>query len=77
MDALLHHFLRGVLFDRLRGSRGLVAAVAATTIAFAVMHVPAYGWHVVPLDLAVGLGFAGLRLSTRTVLAPAVDGGHL
>ncbi len=64
--------LRGVLFDRVRGSRGLVAAVTVTTIAFAVMHVPAYGWHVVPLDLAVGLGFAGLRLSTRTVLAPAV-----
>ena len=64
--------LRGVLFDRLRSSRGVVAAVAITTIAFAVMHVPAYGWHVVPLDLAVGLGLAGLRLSTGTVLAPAI-----
>ncbi len=64
--------LRGVLFDRLRGSMGLIAAVVVTTIVFAVMHVPAYGWHVVPLDLAVGLGFAGLRLSTRTVVAPAV-----
>ena len=64
--------LRGVLFDRLRAAGGLPIAVAITTIAFALMHVPLYGWHVVPLDLAVGLGLAGLRLSTRTVLAPAV-----
>jgi membrane protease YdiL (CAAX protease family) len=64
--------LRGVLFDRLRGAGGLVPAVAITTIAFALMHVPLYGWHVVPLDLAVGLALAGLRLSTGTVLAPAI-----
>jgi membrane protease YdiL (CAAX protease family) len=63
--------LRGVLFDRIRAARGVVAAIALTTIAFALIHVPVYGWHVVPLDLAVGLGFAGLRLSTRSVLAPA------
>ncbi len=64
--------LRGVLFDRLRAAGGLPIAIAATTIAFALMHVPLYGWHVVPLDLAVGLGLAGLKLSTRTVLAPAI-----
>ena len=64
--------LRGVLFDRLRAAGGLVPAVAITTVVFALMHVPLYGWHVVPLDLAVGLGLAGLRLSTRTILAPAV-----
>jgi membrane protease YdiL (CAAX protease family) len=64
--------LRGVLFDRLRAAGGTSAAIVITTIAFALIHVPLYGWHVVPLDLAVGLGFAGLRLSTRTVLAPVV-----
>ena len=64
--------LRGVLFDRIRATRGAAAAIALTTIAFALIHVPVYGWHVVPLDLAVGLGFAGLRLSTRSVLAPVV-----
>ena len=62
--------LRGVLFDRLRASGGTLVAIVITTIAFALMHVPLYGWHVVPLDLAVGLGFAGLRLSTRSLLAP-------
>ena len=64
--------LRGVLFDRLRAHGGLVPAIAVTTVTFALLHVPVYGWHVVPLDLAVGLGLAGLRLGTRTVAAPAV-----
>jgi membrane protease YdiL (CAAX protease family) len=64
--------LRGVLFDRLRAVGGLFPAVVVTTVAFALLHVPLYGWDVVPLDLAVGLGLVGLRLSTRTVLAPIV-----
>ena len=63
--------LRGRLFDAIRRLGGLPAAILLTTIAFALMHVPLYGWHVVPLDLAVGLGFAGLRLATRGVAAPA------
>jgi membrane protease YdiL (CAAX protease family) len=63
--------LRGRLFDALRRLGGLPAAVLVTTVAFALMHVPLYGWHVVPLDLAVGLVFAGLRLATGSVAAPA------
>ena len=63
--------LRGRLFDALRRAGGLLPAVAVTTVAFALMHVPLYGWHVVPLDLAVGLAFAGLRLATGGVVAPA------
>jgi len=62
--------LRGVLFDRLERVGGLVPAIALTTLAFALMHVPLYGWHVVPLDLAVGLVLAGLRISTRGLAAP-------
>ncbi len=64
--------LRGVLFDRFRAAGGLTIAVVATTGLFALIHVPLYGWHVVPLDLAAGLGLAGLRLSTRMVCAPAL-----
>ncbi len=63
--------LRGRLFDAIRRLGGLPAAVLVTTLAFALMHVPLYGWHVVPLDLAVGLGFAGLRLATLGIVAPA------
>ena len=64
--------LRGILFDRIRAGGGTLAALLLTTAVFALMHVPLYGWHVVPLDLAVGLGLGGLRLATRGILAPAV-----
>jgi membrane protease YdiL (CAAX protease family) len=64
-------FLRGRLFDATRRAGGTLAAVAITTVAFAILHVPLYGWHVVPLDLAVGLGFGALRILTRGIAAPA------
>ena len=62
--------LRGVLLDRVRRAGGLAVAVVLTSAVFALMHVPMYGWHVVPLDFAVGLGLAGLRLTTRSLVAP-------
>jgi membrane protease YdiL (CAAX protease family) len=62
--------LRGALLDRLEHVAGLAPAIALTTLAFALIHVPLYGWHVVPLDLAVGLVLAGLRISTRGLAAP-------
>jgi len=37
----------------------------ATSVLFALIHVPIYGWHVVPLDVGVGLWFGGLRLWFR------------
>ncbi|MGH2513706.1 MAG: CPBP family intramembrane glutamic endopeptidase [Candidatus Limnocylindrales bacterium] len=74
--------LRGVLFDALRdaaGGRGraddptaLAVAVIATSLLFALIHVPLYGWHVVPLDLGVGVFLAGLRLVSGSVAAPAI-----
>jgi len=64
--------LRGLLFDRLRRSGDTLLALALTTVVFALMHVPLYGWHVVPLDLAVGFALGGLRIATRGIAAPAV-----
>ncbi|MGH2465339.1 MAG: CPBP family glutamic-type intramembrane protease [Candidatus Limnocylindrales bacterium] len=64
--------LRGALFNALRDSAGLVVAVVVTSAAFALMHVPLYGWHVVPLDVGVGVFLAGLRLASGSVAAPAV-----
>jgi membrane protease YdiL (CAAX protease family) len=64
--------LRGVLFGAIRRQWGLGVAVAITTVAFALMHVPLYGWHVVPLDIGVGIWLAGLRLLNRGVAAPAI-----
>jgi membrane protease YdiL (CAAX protease family) len=64
--------LRGALFGALERSTGPVAAVAVTSVAFALMHVPLYGWQVVPLDLGVGVWLAGLRLATGGAAAPAM-----
>jgi len=60
--------LRGVLFGLLLGPihrrGGAALAVGGTAAAFALMHVPVYGWHVVPLDLGVGVFLGGIRLAT-------------
>ena len=64
--------LRGVLFTRLADRHGWAFALTVTTIAFALAHVPLYGWQVVPLDLGVGLWLGGLRLATGGVAGPAV-----
>jgi membrane protease YdiL (CAAX protease family) len=63
--------LRGALFDATERGFGAAAAVVATSLAFALIHVPLYGWHVVPLDLGVGLALGGLRLLSGGVAAPA------
>ena len=64
--------LRGVLFSALQSGRGTVTAVALTSIAFALIHVPFYGWGAVPLDLAVGLWLGSVRVVTGGVTAPAI-----
>jgi membrane protease YdiL (CAAX protease family) len=66
------YFLRGALFDASQAWLGEAAAVIITAAAFAALHIPLYGWHVVPLDLAVGLWLGSLRLISRTWTAPAV-----
>jgi membrane protease YdiL (CAAX protease family) len=64
--------LRGLLFARIDRAAGTLTALLVTTVAFALMHVPLYGWHVVPLDLGVGLALGGLRIATRGLAAPAM-----
>ncbi|HEX8025015.1 MAG TPA: CPBP family intramembrane glutamic endopeptidase, partial [Candidatus Limnocylindrales bacterium] len=64
--------LRGVLFGMLERAARWPFALFVTSAAFALMHVPVYGWHVVPLDLGVGLFLGGLRLATGGWLAPGV-----
>jgi membrane protease YdiL (CAAX protease family) len=65
-------FFRGALFSALQRWRGTDVAVIGAAIAFAALHVPLYGWHVLPLDLAVGLGLGALRVVSGTWTAPAV-----
>lgn len=63
--------LRGVLFSLVESVAGPLAAVAVSSTAFALLHVPLYGWSALPLDLAVGLWLGGLRLVSGGVAAPA------
>ena len=65
-------FLRGTLYDAVERGWGAPAAIGVGAVAFALLHVPLYGWHVVPLDLAVGIVLGGLRQGTGTPLAPAI-----
>jgi membrane protease YdiL (CAAX protease family) len=63
--------LRGSLYAAIEHRAGAAAAIAATACAFAALHVPLYGWSVVPLDLAVGVWLGILRAVSGSVAAPA------
>jgi membrane protease YdiL (CAAX protease family) len=64
-------FLRGALYESLVASRSQLVAVAVTSVCFAALHVPLYGWQAVPLDLAVGLWLGTLRQVSGNWTAPA------
>lgn len=63
--------LRGALFAAMQGPAGTFPAIAVSSIAFALLHVPLYGWGAVPLDLAAGVWLGGLRVVSGSVAAPA------
>jgi membrane protease YdiL (CAAX protease family) len=65
-------FLRGALYDAGDRVWGPSAAIALGAVCFALLHVPLYGWHVLPLDLAVGVVLGGLRQGAGTAAAPAI-----
>jgi membrane protease YdiL (CAAX protease family) len=65
-------FLRGAVYDAVADAGNEAAAVVVGAVAFAALHVPLYGWHVVPLDLVVGLVLGELRRASGTPTAPAV-----
>lgn len=65
-------FLRGALYDAIAELSGSTAAIIVTAAAFALLHVPLYGWHVVPLDFVVGLLLGELRHRAETPTAPAI-----
>jgi membrane protease YdiL (CAAX protease family) len=63
--------LRGALWRLAEATAGDMAALLTTSVLFALIHVPVYGWSVVPLDLGVGLWLGGLRLWFGGPAAPA------
>ena len=65
-------FLRGTLYDYLVLWRGDSVAILVAAIFFALLHVPLYGWHVIPLDFLVGLWLGELRRMSGSWLAPGL-----
>jgi membrane protease YdiL (CAAX protease family) len=63
--------LRGVLWRWAAAAGGEVAALLATSLLFALIHVPIYGQGVILLDFGVGVIFGGLRLWFGGPAAPA------
>jgi membrane protease YdiL (CAAX protease family) len=61
---------RRALYDRLR-RWGPFVAVAGAAVAFALVHVPAYGWAAVPIDLGAGILFGWQRWATGSWAVPA------
>jgi membrane protease YdiL (CAAX protease family) len=51
---------------------GPVVAIASTSMVFALVHVPMYGWTVIPLDTAAGVVLGWQRWASGTWTAPAV-----
>jgi hypothetical protein len=62
-------FLRGTLYDAVEDK---AVAIWLGAGLFALLHVPLYGWHVVPLDLVAGLVLGELRRGSGTAAAPAI-----
>jgi membrane protease YdiL (CAAX protease family) len=64
--------LRGALFRACLRPVGTVGTILFTSALFALIHVPFYGWAVVPLDFAVGVWLGGLRIASGSAVAPAI-----
>jgi membrane protease YdiL (CAAX protease family) len=65
-------FLRGALFTAVRNWHGPVPAIVVSSLAFAGLHVPLYGWSSVGLDTAVGFVLGVLRERSGSWTAPAL-----
>jgi membrane protease YdiL (CAAX protease family) len=65
-------FFRRFLYGALLGW-GAAAAVTGSALAFALIHIPAYGTAVFPLDLAAGLVLSWQRWATGSWTASAAS----
>lgn len=64
--------IRGPLQRHWTEQAGPVAGVMASALIFSLIHLPAYGLAALPVDFAVGLSLAGLRMITGRILPCAV-----
>ena len=63
-------FFRGAMFTRL-AHRGPVIAIGVTSLLFGLIHVPVYGFSILPLDIAAGAVLGWQRHATGSWSAPA------
>jgi membrane protease YdiL (CAAX protease family) len=63
-------FFRGALYARL-APRGVAVAVVGSAVAFALIHLPLYGWALLPVDLGAGLVLSWQRWASGTWTVPA------
>jgi membrane protease YdiL (CAAX protease family) len=68
-------FFRGALYSLLEADWGAPAAVCAGALAFALLHVPAYGPHALLPDLLAGLLLGWLRWLSGGLAAPILAHG--
>jgi membrane protease YdiL (CAAX protease family) len=65
-------FLRGALFDAITKWRGPKTAVIIGALLFTILHIPLYGWYVIPLDFIVGIWLGALRIKSKSWVAPGL-----
>jgi len=65
-------FLRGALFNAVKKAHSDNLAIIIAATAFALLHVPLYGWHVVPLDFFVGLYLGVVRSFGGSWVTPGI-----
>jgi membrane protease YdiL (CAAX protease family) len=66
-EAIFRHGLYGLL-ERW----GAFLAISGSALAFALIHVPSYGWYILPINFAAGVVFGWQRWATGSWTAPAV-----
>jgi len=64
-------FFRRFLYAALL-RRGVAVAIVVSALAFALVHIPAYGMRVFPIDLAAGLVLSWQRWASGSWTSPAV-----
>ena len=66
------YFLRGAFYESINLKYGVFVAIIVGAVAFAGLHVPLYGWNIVPLDFVVGIWLGTLRYYSGSWTSPAV-----
>jgi membrane protease YdiL (CAAX protease family) len=66
------YFFRGALYNVIQKWKGETVAILLSSLAFAALHIPLYGWHVLALDFCVGVWLGGLRAVSKSWIAPGI-----